>query len=726
MATLEREEPVMPDTEKVAVLGGGVASIIAAFELTSSEELRARYEVTVYQLGWRLGGKCASGRNKRYGQRIEEHGLHVWFGFYDNAFRAMREAYAELPARPGAPLATWRDAFKPCDDIVLAEEHRGRWIPRPFKAPRNLLTPGDEAPLPHFWEVASETLEYLWRRWGALKATPSVGEALARGPARLPFGLDRLAEDALRALLRCSRLDVDTAIEDALRLVRRRCQAGISALEQEADQALLWRLLDTIKRWFWRELVKERVDDDELRFFFTMFDAGTTMLQGVIEDKLLERGFAVVNDEDLREWLGRHGAQAVTLEQGPFVRALYDMAFAYEGGDLRRPRMAAGTALQDAMRMFFTYRGAFTWKMQSGMGDTVFFPFYEVLRERGVRFEFFHNVSRLKLSADGRFVDEIEVVPQVSLKKREYEPLVGVEDPDRRECWPSEPLWDQIADGDVAKLKEKGSNLEWDANPLGREAIKLCRGAKDGFDHVILGIPVGALQPICQELIEDAANPRFRAMIEHSRTIMTQAFQLWLNRPLQRLGWPYVENSIMTAFVEPMDTYANMTQLLPREAWPRELRVEDVAYFCGVLEDRDGDTQQSADARVREAAISYLRNDVRVIWPDSASREDFDWRLLVDQDRGSGDARFSGQFWRANFQSSERYVLTPPGSVAHRLRADQSGYENLFLAGDWTKTGLDGGCVEAAVMSGMQASRAICGVPSEIVGEDDTWLGGAR
>src|SRR6476619_1861424 len=110
-----RQKVAVADRQKGAVLGGGVASIVAAFELTSTEELRARYEVTVHQLGWRLGGKCASGRNERHGQRIEEHGLHIWLGFYENAFRVMRETYAALGRPRGAPLATWRDAFKPCD-----------------------------------------------------------------------------------------------------------------------------------------------------------------------------------------------------------------------------------------------------------------------------------------------------------------------------------------------------------------------------------------------------------------------------------------------------------------------------------------------------------------------------------------------------------------------------------------------------------------------------------
>ena len=43
--------------------------------------------------------------------RIEEHGLHIWLGFYENAFRLIRRCYAELNRPPGSTLATWREAF---------------------------------------------------------------------------------------------------------------------------------------------------------------------------------------------------------------------------------------------------------------------------------------------------------------------------------------------------------------------------------------------------------------------------------------------------------------------------------------------------------------------------------------------------------------------------------------------------------------------------------------
>ena len=58
-----------------------------------------------------------------------------------------------------------------------------------------------------------------------------------------------------------------------------------------------------------------------------------------------------------------------------------------------------------------------------------------------------------------------------------------------------------------------------------------------------------------------------------------------------------------------------------------------------------------------------------------------------------------------------------PGTTKYRLRADQSGFTNLFLAGDWVYTTINAGCIEAAVMAGYQASRAINGYPHDVIGQ---------
>ena len=97
------------------------------------------------------------------------------------------------------------------------------------------------------------------------------------------------------------------------------------------------------------------------------------------------------------------------------------------------------------------------------------------------------------------------------------------------------------------------------------------------------------------------------------------------------------------------------------------------------------------------------------------------WPLAGDE-RAQGRARLDAQYCTANVDPSDRYVQSPPGSAIHRLRADEAGYQNLFLAGDWTNCGLNAGCIEAAVLSGLQAANAVRGRPL-LAGIAGSWYG---
>ena len=113
---------------RVAVLGGGMAGLAAAWRLSEPGWRERCASITVYQRGWRLGGKGASSRGVH--GRIEEHGLHIWLGYYENAFRLMRECYAELDrpvTDPAAPMRTWQDAFVPAPTVGLEDRHGGGW-----------------------------------------------------------------------------------------------------------------------------------------------------------------------------------------------------------------------------------------------------------------------------------------------------------------------------------------------------------------------------------------------------------------------------------------------------------------------------------------------------------------------------------------------------------------------------------------------------------------------
>lgn len=132
----------------------------------------------------------------------------------------------------------------------------------------------------------------------------------------------------------------------------------------------------------------------------------------------------------------------------------------------------------------------------------------------------------------------------------------------------------------------------------------------------------------------------------------------------------------------------------------------------------DHDFPARCAAQVKGSAIAQLNGPIGALWPAVVTGHGFQWGCLIDPQGGSGQQRFDSQYWRANVDPSERYVLSVVGSSAYRLKSDGSGFSNLYLAGDWLKTGLDAGCVEAAVMGGMQASRAISGWPQVIKGED--------
>jgi uncharacterized protein with NAD-binding domain and iron-sulfur cluster len=699
---------------QVAVLGGGVGGLTAAFELTATPALRDRFDVTVYQLGWRNGGKGASGRNAAVADRIEEHGLHVWFGFYDNAFRLMRDAYEEAGRPSGTPLATFDDAFEGCDELVLYDRQGDGWHPFRFECPRNLLRPGDPGELPTFWEMAATASRWALGGWRSLRERR---DDLDHGDGRVdlvPDWFEDLAGDVAHELLEAP-LDVaERLLGLAERLASQRAGRTDHLVAQQAAQPLLLvKLLEAFREWLWTAVVARRHEDDpELRFFFTVVDAGVSTVAGIVKDGVLEHGFDVINDEDWAAWLRRHGAREVTIgrtpaERCPALRAVYDVAFAYPGGVIDAADCAAGTATNDLLRLVFSYRGSIMYKMQAGMGDVVFAPLYEVLRRRGVHFEFFHAVTALHAGAGG--VDAIDVARQAELAPGldEYDPLVPVEG---LPCWPSEPLWDQL------EAAARGVDFEAELNPLGRQPRTLERGRD--FDEVVLGIPVGALPDICGELM--ARDERFRRGIESAATVRTQAFQLWSNRSAADLGWAFDENSVTGCYVEPLDTYCDMTHLLPRESWLPD-KTRTIAYFCGVLDDRAGETPEQATRRVKQNAIEFVERDLAEPWPD-AGGSSFDWTALVDRNDATGAARFDGQYWRANVSPWERYVLTPAGSVEHRLPSDDSGFANLKLAGDWTRTGIDGGCVEAAVISGMDAARAITGEPLRIPGQSTAWL----
>ena len=728
---------------KIAVLGGGVGAVTAAFEITESPGWEDKYEITFYQLGWRLGGKGASGRNRKAGDRIEEHGLHMWFGYYENGFNAMRRCYEALGRDPSAPLSTClggdNPAFKPHELFVICQFWNSKWSQWDLKPPviGNEL-PGD-GKVPPFWEALDRLLKFLHEHY--LEHVPAPVLAIMRKNALshdIHGFLERLGllrhhdEDGAgefrgaRAVVQ--KIGAQNGIDDILRKELMEAVKGIEHFLNRLNDALTSHFAEKIEDLFGIEPAIHRL--------LSLLDLGFYMFKGIVMDDVFEKGFDQLDHLDLREWLQGHGAGQIALNADA-LRVAYESIFAYEQGSYELPNLAAGTGLRGLLRLCFTFKGGFSYKMQAGMGDTVFGPYYEVLKRRGVKFEYFCRVKDIIPSADGTTIDRIEIGRQATVigGADNYDPLFDV---NGLPCWPSTPNYDQLEEG--AKLKQGRYNLEsfWTGwEDVGEFTLE--KGTH--FDKVIMGISLGAVPYVADKLM--GQKPAWAAMHTNVLTVETQAFQIWscYDTPDMR-KLPGREPSekedeqhpVFGGFAQPHNTCADMSHLIPRENWPKDNEPKAIFYFCGPMVDpaieplfTDTRFPVEADAAVKVRAAQWLRTNGQFLFPSAVSRgypggftDTWDFRVLYQPEyAGSMESEaFDGQFWRANIDPSERYVLSVRGSTQYRIKASDTGYDNMVCAGDWTYTGLNYGCVEAATMSGMEASRAICGYPKIIFGEN--------
>ncbi len=702
--------------KRIAVLGGGASSLAAVWGLTNDPGWKQKLEITVYTLGWRLGGKGATGRDATRGNRIQEHGLHLWFGFYENAHAMLKQVMAELDRPASAPIRTWEQAMLPHNQFAMEQTFNGEWHAWNLPLPVNPSSPGDGAPFPPPWDVVVDALQVLYDIWAAWH--PHEPSSLT--------GLATTAIDALKALggadLEALFAPLVTEGAHAVLFAARK----LAELKRHVDQAtggsghpVLVRLVRLALELIKKHLGAAVQTDLEAYRTWIAADAVGTLLIGVLSDEVLEKGFDSINHLNFKDWVKKHGASHETLESC-LVQSAYDSSFAFfKRAD--NPDFEAGTVLRGATRMFLMYKGSVVYRFAAGCGDTVFAPLYEVLKKRGVKFEFFHEVTELIAPPAGeKAVTEVHLARQADLAVSEYEPLVTVKG---LPVWPAEPRWDQLVQG--AELKAREVNLEshWaDWTPVGKRVLK--KGVD--FDEVICGLSLEPLKLVAPSLL--ARHAPLKEMVERLKTTRTQAFQLWTLPDLDALGWK-TGSALLSTFGEPLDTWADLSVTLPCESWPAGQDPKCVGYFCGAMtEGSDAIPPKSAhgfpagqDAQARADALAFIQNRLWALWPaafsGSGPARSFRWELLADVGDHAGVARFDAQFWRANIDPSERYVLSVTGTSRYRLRCDRTGFANLYLVGDYADCGINAGSMEASIISGLQASRALCGAPQVIPGE---------
>ena len=266
------------------------------------------------------------------------------------------------------------------------------------------------------------------------------------------------------------------------------------------------------------------------------------------------------------------------------------------------------------------------------------------------------------------------------------------------------------------------------------------------FDEVVLGIPVSALPYVSGEL--SRASPRWKRMLDGSGSVATQALQLWVSSSLRDLGYrgpptlePDPERRLpyrICASILHVERYAH---LLPAEGWDNESSVptppKSLAYFIGVLPDEspssfpplsDHGYPDRMRARVLENSVTYVEQRLPELWPALNRTGGAGVAPLLVGGVGGGAKRaaqdvraaLETQYYRANVDPSARYNLPMPGGISgtRLYPAARAPFQNVLVVGDWTLNGVNAGCAESAITSGMLAARELIGVPRDSVFTD--------
>ena len=697
--------------QRVVVLGGGIAGLAAAWELTEPEHRDRVESVTLYQRGWRLGGKGASSRGAH--GRIEEHGLHVWLGYYENAFRLIRECYEALDrpsTDPDSPILTWTDGFVAASRIGLGEPHGDDWLPWTARFSEDGATPGAPGATSEAMTVSAlvrRAVSLLRDLVGSLPPRPAVSPsapALILTTSAVPPDPPSPGIATTGQLVRdVTLLALVGALEVA---VTGQALTNVAAVPDDRLAATVRTSIDAVVDRLRLEIRDRLRDDHAARRIWHVVDLAGATLRGIIADELLTTpdGFAAIDDWDYRDWIAHHGASPETLDS-PLVRGVYDLVFGYEHGDDDRPRFAAGTGLLLSAKLFFDYRGAIFWKMTAGMGEVVFAPLYQALRAR----------RPVRVLPPGRSAPG-------ECRRRANRP-------DRPRCPGARARRRHLrATGAASRTCRVGPRRLVTSNSTAHPppTVSSRSGRPSATPERWRSVTARTSTPSCSpsrwaciatcvaSSIGNPRTPQWRAMTEGLGTVATQAMQLWLTTDEATLGAP-VPAATVTGVPGAFHTQASMSHLLGAEQWPPDHRPASVVYFCHTLRDveapDDDDAGYPARRRddVRRNAVEFLRHGVARTLPGAMLDGEFDWDLLFDAGNAPGEARLDAQYLRANVDPSDRYVLSLPGTGRLRLRADESGYDNLVLAGDWIDTGLNAGCIESAVMSGIQAANTVTG-----------------
>jgi uncharacterized protein with NAD-binding domain and iron-sulfur cluster len=684
------------------IIGGGPAGLSAALALTDPAHYDAAapaYHVCVLQMGWRVGGKGATGRRgpatwdapqQRWTMAapaiVEEHGIHLFGNMYVNSLRTLNTCLVETG---GPPIAS---VLCPSNALQLADYVGRRWDLTQQFLPYNDGEPWGDQEYPGAEMLVKELLRLL-KQLLEEAAGLQPGEGVVHAAIHRVRELFHHHHASPAPPNHADHGDAVDAFEAALRHVD-------DLLRDATDEAA------------------------RLRSVRCQIELYSAVLKGVIADGIFTgKGIDSIDHLNFIDWLRKYGMSDEAVYSAP-TQMPAQMCFQFIDGDtMLDPQFSASGYLWFVVRQILAMGDA-AYFFHAGTGDTVIAPLYRAAVARGVEFRFFHKVAAVTPTADATAVASITVdVQATTVGDAPYDPLVTL--PDGTRAWPNRPIYGQLEQG--AQLEADGIDLEswWTPwQPVRQDTITL-----GPDDRAVLAVPLPCIPRIAPAL---AAREPFASALTDLPGVATMAAQWWTTTTSEELHLMHVPGDFRLcggAAVPPVGI-ADMSDVLATEQWSGTDAPKGLYYVCGPMYHR-GDwppfTDHDTPERFRDRAVAIVRQWMRTavsVMPGAGTSplipEGFDPACIapvagVDL---PGEARMENMYVRANIDPNELYVMSPPGAVGSRPLATGSGLTNLALASDWIFTGINIGSFEGAVISGMLASNALTGFPalSDIAG----------
>ena len=156
---------------------------------------------------------------------------------------------------------------------------------------------------------------------------------------------------------------------------------------------------------------------------------------------------------------------------------------------------------------------------------------------------------------------------------------------------------------------------------------------------------------------------------------------------------------------------------MPSEGWGNYSNPpQSVFYLCQAWEPLPGphplnetDYPDKENQHLVDVTIEWMNAGNFKLIPGAVNADKtLNYNLLVDPTGSSGVQRLKNQAFVTKVDPpTELYVLSGSSTLQYRIRPNESGFSNLYLAGDWTNNDLNYGCLEATVSSGHLAAGAI-------------------